>query len=153
MSKCKYFASVRFLDEGDNNKELAYNSFDHSVVTRVITGETKEEFVRSVQYFIGKFVQVKGDEIEELVKSSDNKSCYYDMIRVYNNFVRNKTFVKLVMQKPNMKAVIEELLVNPWKPEEKSKYYQKEVAFVIQQNMKNRLFPLIKALQYMKVKE
>jgi len=151
MSKCKYFASVRFLDEGDNNKELTCSSVNHTVVTHVITGETKEEFVQNVVDFIEEFIQVKRDEIEELIVDAKYKPCFHDMIKVYNNFVRNETFVKLVMQKANMKAVVEELLITPWEPEENSEYFSKRVAFVIQQNMKNRLFPLIKALQYMKV--
>jgi hypothetical protein len=153
MSKCKYFVSVRFLDEGDNSKELTCDSFDHSVVTHVITGGTEEKFVWNVVDFIEKFVQVKSDEIEELIVDAKYKPCFYDMIKVYNNFIYNETFVKLVMQKANMKAVVESLLVKPWEPEANSKLFSQRVSFVIQQNMKNRLFPLIEALQYTKIKE
>jgi uncharacterized protein YuzB (UPF0349 family) len=153
MSKCKHFISVRFLDEGNNNEKLTCNSVNHTVVTHVITGETEEEFVWNVVDFIEEFVQVKSDEIEELIVNAKYKPCFYDMIKVYNNFVRNETFVKLVMQKTNMKAVVEELLVNPWEPKENSILFTQRVSFVIQQNMKNRLFPLIEALQYMKVEK
>ena len=153
MSKCKHFVSVRFLDEGNNNEKLTCNSVNHTVVTHVITGETEEEFVWNVVDFIEEFIQVKRDEIEELIVNATYKPCFHDMIKVYNNFVRNETFVKLVMQKANMKAVVENLLVKPWEPKEDSLHIPKKIAFVIQQNMKNRLFPLIEALQYVKVEK
>ena len=153
MSKCKHFISVRFLDEGNNNEKLTCNSVNHTVVTHVITGETEEEFVWNVVDFIEEFVQVKNNEIKELILEATHKPRYYAMLKVYNDFICNETFVNLVMQKTNMRVIVEKLLVKPWEPKEDSSHIPKKIAFVIQQNMKNRLFPLIEALQNMKVEK
>ena len=153
MSKCKYFVSVRFLDEGDNNKELTCSSVDHTIITRVIAGKTEEEFAWNVRYFIDKFVKVDHSEVKEAVKLTTCMGSYFVMVDTYNDFIDNGTFIKLVMQKANMKAVVEDLLVKPWQDDLLAFYNKQVVTKLIQNKMKNRLFPLIKALQYMKVEK